>query len=184
MGAWGHKESGTTEWLSTAQWATMENWFSSFIMAKIQNINAFPQGTGLGDVCTIRCFGGFPGGSVGKTPPANARGVASWLRSLLREDPTCLGSTSRLPQLLSRCSRTQVLKPPRPRAHALQPKEPLQWEGHTLKLESSPYLLQLYKNPHSNENPAQPKINKENNFLKVWSIEDVSTTVMHLPILY
>ena len=93
--AWGHKESGTTEWLSIAQWATMENWFSSIIMAKIQNIHTFPQGTGLGDVCTIWYIGGFPGGSVVKNPPNNARGMAS-------PDP----GRSHMPQINKPCATT------------------------------------------------------------------------------
>ena len=39
----------------------------------------------------------------------------------------------------------QPLKPMNPRAHAPQQKKPLQWEAHTLQLESSPNLPQLEK---------------------------------------
>ena len=37
-------------------------------------------------------------------------------------------------------------------------------EAPALQLESSPHLEQLEERPHSNEDPAQPKINK---FLKL-----------------
>ena len=46
----------------------------------------------------------------------------------------------------------------RPRACALQQEKPPQWEAHAPQLESSLCLLQLEKNPHGNQDPAQPKI--------------------------
>ena len=48
----------------------------------------------------------------------------------------------------------QLLKLTLPRAHALQQEKPQQWEIYALRLESSPYLLQLEKSPRSNEDPA------------------------------
>lgn len=39
-------------------------------------------------------------------------------------------------------------------------EKPLQQEACALEQEY-PYLLQLEKSPHSNENPAQPKINNK-----------------------
>ena len=51
-------------------------------------------------------------------------------------------------------------RPVHPRAHALQKEGPLQWETLILQLQSSPRSPQLEKSPHSNEDPAQPEINK------------------------
>ena len=53
---------------------------------------------------------------------------------------------------------------PSPRTCAQQQEKPPQWEAHAPQLESSPYLLQLEKSLNSNEEAAQPKINKK--FLK------------------
>ena len=53
----------------------------------------------------------------------------------------------------------QLLKPTLPKAHAPQQERPQQWDVCALHLESSPYLLQLEKSPHSNEDPAQKKNN-------------------------
>ena len=58
--------------------------------------------------------------------------------------------SARAPQLLSRWSRAwgcQLLKPPRPRARALQQEKPRQSETHTPQPESSPHLLQLQQSP-------------------------------------
>ena len=46
-----------------------------------------------------------------------------------------------------------------PGDHALQQEKPLQLKAHALQTENSPRLLQLEKNPRSNEDSAQPKIN-------------------------
>ena len=54
----------------------------------------------------------------------------------------------------------QLLKPARSRACALQQERPPRWEAHAPQPESSPCLPQLEKNPRSNEDPAEPKINK------------------------
>ena len=60
----------------------------------------------------------------------------------------------------------QLLKPESPRAHPLQQEKPAQWEARAPQLGSSPHLPQLEKSPSSNEEPAQPKINK-NYFKKI-----------------
>ena len=41
-----------------------------------------------------------------------------------------------------------------------QQEKPLQWEASALHLEKSHLLPQLEKGPHSNEDPAQSKMNK------------------------
>ena len=64
------------------------------------------------------------------------------------------------PQLLSQCSRAREPRPPKPlhpRACALQQQKPPQSEACALQPESSTCSLQLEKNPHSNEEPGQPK---------------------------
>ena len=95
---------------------------------------------------------GFPGSSMVKNPTANAGDM--WLipgpgrPQKLWNDYACAS------QLLSMCFRAcepQLLKPMHPRACAPQQEKPPQWEAWPLKLE---------KIPGSNENPAQPKINK------------------------
>lgn len=53
---------------------------------------------------------------------------------------------------------SQLLKPTRPSAHALQKKPQPRAVVHSNREE--PCLLQLEKSPHSNKCPAQPKINK------------------------
>ena len=59
------------------------------------------------------------------------------------------------------CHMLQILKPVHPRACVLQEKLP-QWEGLAPQFESSPCSLQVEKSPHSNEDPAKPKVNKIN----------------------
>ena len=59
-------------------------------------------------------------------------------------------SKARVPQLPSLC----------PRNHASQQEKPLQGEARAPHLERSSHSLQLEKNMHSNEDPAQLKINK------------------------
>ena len=65
----------------------------------------------------------------------------TWVRALVREDPTCQGTTKPCaPQLLSLCSRApkpQLLSPcvttteaRASRAHAPQQEKPPQWEAH------------------------------------------------------
>ena len=64
--------------------------------------------------------------------------------------------SAQAPQLLSPGATTPKAQAPRPRA--LQPGRPLEWEAQDH--ESTPCSLQLGKGPHSNKDPAQPKINK------------------------
>ena len=50
--------------------------------------------------------------------------------------------------------------------HTLEPmlhkqEKPPKWQLYTVQLESSPRSPQLEKNLHSNEDPAQPTINKQ-----------------------
>ena len=74
-----------------------------------------------------------------------------------------------VPQLLVLCSRAhqlQLLRPKRPRARAPQQERLLQCEACALQLESSLHSPQLEERPRSNEDPAQPQINKVNFFLK------------------
>ena len=77
---------------------------------------------------------------------------------LVGKDAARSRATESAPQLLSLnlgACESQLLKP----KHALQ-----QIEACALHLESSPSSLQLEKILHSNEDPAQPNLNK--NFLK------------------
>ena len=53
----------------------------------------------------------------------------------------------------------QLLKPTCSRAHALQQGNNNNEIGPCTQLENSPCLLELQKNPCTNEDPAQPKIN-------------------------
>ena len=62
----------------------------------------------------------------------------------------------------------ELLKPVHPRAHAMRSlqEKPLHWEACAPQLESRPCSLQLEKSVCSDEEPAQPKINTKNYFLK------------------
>ena len=94
----------------------------------------------------------------------------TWDQSLIWEDPVCPEATkTHVPQLLNLCCRAQepqllrpraaTSKPGYPRVHAPQQNRPRQWETRAQWLERNSLLLQLEKSPHSNDNPAQPKIN-------------------------
>ena len=61
------------------------------------------------------------------------------VQSLIWEHPTCLGATGSERHNYCLWSR----------ARALQQEKPLQWEAGAPHLESSPRLLQLEKNPHT-----------------------------------
>ena len=68
------------------------------------------------------------------------------------------------PQLLSLCSRAwepQLPKISYSSAQAPQQEKPPQWEASAPQLESSPWLLQLQKSLHSNEDPAKRKKQKK-----------------------
>ena len=104
---------------------------------------------------------GFPGGSVVKNLPANARDLDSI------PDPggcyTSQSSWAHAPQLLSLCSRAwepQNTAARTPTARALQREEPPQWEARAPQLERSPHSLQLENSLCDNEDPVQPKLNK------------------------
>ena len=85
----------------------------------------------------------------------------TWVRSLVREDPTGQGaSLARGPQLLSLCSRARALKSLSPQACAPQQKKPPQREACALQLQSSHHSQQLEKSLQGNKDPAEPKINK------------------------
>ena len=70
----------------------------------------------------------------------------TWVRSLIQENPTCPGATKPVHHIYWACPPQQGRSP--------------QWEAQTWQLQSSPCSPQLKKSPHSNEDPAQPKINK------------------------
>ena len=83
----------------------------------------------------------------------------------VQEDPTCCGATKPRSHNNWACALEPASRNywvPGPRARAQQEKS-LQWEVHAAQLESSPCSPQLEKSPWSNEDSAQPKINK---FLK------------------
>ena len=85
------------------------------------------------------------------------------VRSLVREDPTCLGATKPVcsncwgcpPELGAAATELTC-----PRACAPQREKPLQWEAHTPQLERSPRTPQLDKSPPSHQQPVQQKMNK------------------------
>ena len=107
----------------------------------------------------------------------------TWVRALVREDPTPPGATkpmrhnywARMPRLLSLSSRAhepQLLSPHAtttearaPRARAPQEEKPPQWEAHALQRRVAPAHRNQRKPAHSNEDPMQPKINKINKFI-------------------
>ena len=79
-----------------------------------------------------------------------------WVRFLVQEDPTCCRATGLCPTTIDpRAWDPHLLKPSSPRA------QPQQQENRTLQIESSPHVPKLEKSPHSNKDPAQPKINTE-----------------------
>ena len=86
---------------------------------------------------------GFPGHSVVKNPPANARDKGSILS--LGRSHTLQSSQAHEPQLLSLCSRA---------------REDTARRGSGAATKSSPHSPQLEKNPSSNKDPAQPKMNE------------------------
>ena len=103
----------------------------------------------------------LPGGSVVKNSPANA-GDMDLIP--VQEDHSRHGVTKlvshQLLSLGSRAGQSQLLKLVCPRACAPQEEKPSQYKAHTLQLESSPCSQRLEKSWCSNEDPAQPKINK------------------------
>ena len=102
-------------------------------------------------------FGASLRGSVVMNPPANAG------------DPTCCGATKPMCHNYWDCALESGSHNPQaatievcvPARLCSETGGTLQWEAHASQVESSPCLLQLEKSPGSNEDPAQPKINKE-----------------------
>ena len=99
---------------------------------------------------------GLPWWLSGEEPAYQCRALRHRFWSLIQEDPTCHRATKPKshsygahgcnhgsPGVLGRCST---------------PKEATAMRSLGTKLESSPCSLQLEKSPHSNEDPAQPKI--------------------------
>jgi len=77
----------------------------------------------------------------------------TWVQSLVWEGHTCHGATKPVYHNSWACAlRVKEPKLLSPRA--------LQQETREATTMSSPHLLQLEKSPHSNEDPAQPNINK------------------------
>ena len=91
---------------------------------------------------------GFPGGSVIRSPPANA------------EDSGSIPGPGRHHVLWSSQAHAPQPRSQQSRAYARQQQKPPQGEAQAAWLESSPCSLQLEKSSHSNEDPAQPAKNK------------------------
>ena len=106
---------------------------------------------------------GFPGGSVVKSPPANA-GDTGLIPGLGRSQMQW-SNQAHVPQLLSLCSGArepqllspQLLKFSCPRACALKPAAPLQREAQAPQSESSPCLLQLEETRVQRRRPRAAK---------------------------
>ena len=109
---------------------------------------------------------GFPGDSMVKNPPAN-EGDMGLIPDTARSH-MLQSNQAHEPQLLSLSSRAweqQLLKTTHPRADVLQQENPLQWGACALQLENSRHSTQLEKTVWHNEDPAQPKINKQINII-------------------
>ena len=129
-------------------------------------------------------MGGFCGGSVVGNPPANTAEIS------LIPGPGRIhmpqNNWAAVPQLLSLCSTAsncwahmlQWLKLGLSRAYASQMERAPQWEVCALQLQSRPHSPQLEKNPCSNKDPAQPKINTCNYFSKKKIIKINKQTVL------
>ena len=111
---------------------------------------------------------GFPGGSMVKNL-LPVQKIQVW--SLVQADPTCCTATKPMCHNYWACAlelgdrncwtyTLLLLKPMHPWACVLQQEATAMRSLYTA-IEGSPDLLQLEKNLHSNEDPAQPKINKQ-----------------------
>ena len=100
----------------------------------------------------------------------SANNVETQVRSLVGEDPTCCETAKPRCHSYRACAleprscncwahMLQLPKHKHPRACNLQQEEPLQWEACVPQQESPP-LDATRENPLSNEDPAQPKINR------------------------
>ena len=107
-------------------------------------------------------FTGFPWWLSGKESTCQCRrhGFDLWSTRMphAKEQLTLCATTI---ELCSRAQEPQLLKPPHPRACALQQEKPLQWEAHAPQLESSPCSPQLETSLRSDKGPAQPEINNK-----------------------
>ena len=101
----------------------------------------------------------------------------TWVQSLVQEDPIYLGATKPMHHNYWACAleprnhhywvhAPPLLKSMHPRACAPQQEKPLQWEAHALQQRVAPALcskrkaLTAAKTQHSNEDPAEAKINR------------------------
>ena len=80
----------------------------------------------------------------------------TWVRSLAREDPTCLRATKPVHHNYWAHS-PQLLKATHPRACAPWQEKPQQWEAHTPQGTVAPAHRNYRKPALSNEDPTQPK---------------------------
>ena len=105
-----------------------------------------------------------------KNPPLNAG--ETLVQLLIGEDPTCRGASRPVGPNYWTCALEpgscncwahvpQLLKPTHHRASAPQ-KRPLQWGARAPLWSVAPHLPLLEKGPCSNDDPAQPKVKKEN----------------------
>ena len=95
------------------------------------------------------------------------------VRSPVQEDFTCCWATKSVHHnYWSGALSPQLQKPKSPRAHALQQKKPPQWETCTPQRRVAPCSPQLEKSTQHNEDPAQPKINKQkmSGILQIWEV--------------
>ena len=109
---------------------------------------------------------GFLAGSVVRNLPANAGdaslildpGRSHMLRSSWAHESHSYWTCAREPGSYRYwAGELQLLKPGCPRAQAPKQGKSPPWEGQALKPEGSPWAPQPEKNPHSSEDPAQPK---------------------------
>ena len=94
-------------------------------------------------------YKGFPGGAVVENLPANAGDTGS---SLVWEDPTCRGATRPVSHNYWACASG---------ACAPQQERPRQWEARAPRWRVAPTCCNRRRPSHRNEDPTQPKINKE-----------------------
>lgn len=86
--------------------------------------------------------------------------VIHWLRIYQRKGCGFDSWSGKIPHAAQQLSLCTTTAEPACLEPMLCNKQPLQWEARALPLERSPWLPQLDKSPHSNEDPAQPKISK------------------------
>ena len=101
----------------------------------------------------------------------------TWVHSLTWEGPTCLRASKPLCHTYWDCSRAQewqLLSPHAAATEAQAAQSPCSAtrEASAEKPKSSSQLLQLEKSPCSNEDPGQPKIDKQ--IFKSTGIQDLS----------